>query len=84
VSAAGGIAFVGLMVPHAVRLIVGPDHRRVLPVAILGGAVFMVIVDLVSRTVNKPNEMPIGIFTAAIGAPFFLWLLRRQGRAAMS
>lgn len=78
VSVAGGIGFVGLMVPHAVRLVVGPDHRRVLPVALLGGAAFLVLVDLASRVIDRPNEMPIGIFTAAMGAPFFLILLRRR------
>jgi iron complex transport system permease protein len=81
VSSAGGIGFVGLIVPHAVRLVVGPDHRKVLPVSLLGGAVFLVLVDLVTRTVDKPNEMPIGIFTAALGAPFFLALLRGRKRA---
>jgi iron complex transport system permease protein len=80
VSVCGGIGFVGLMVPHAVRLVVGPDHRKLLPASLLTGAVFLVVVDLVSRTVDRPNEMPIGIFTAALGAPFFLWLLRRQNR----
>lgn len=82
VVVAGGIGFVGLMVPHAVRLVVGPDHRKLLPASLLTGAVFLVLVDLVSRIVDKPNELPIGIFTAAIGAPFFLVLLRRHGRAA--
>ncbi|BCJ59590.1 FecCD family ABC transporter permease [Micromonospora endophytica] len=81
VSVAGGIGFVGLLVPHAVRLLVGPDHRRVVPVSLLLGAVFLIMVDLLSRTLDRPNEMPIGIFTAAIGAPFFLWLLRRQSGA---
>ncbi|MFE0591927.1 FecCD family ABC transporter permease [Micromonospora echinospora] len=81
VSVAGGIGFVGLMVPHAVRLIVGPDHRRVVPTALLLGALFLVLVDLLARTLDRPNEMPIGIFTAALGAPFFLWLLRSQGGA---
>jgi len=80
VSAAGGIGFVGLIVPHAVRLVVGPDHRKVVPVSMLTGAVFLVLVDLVSRTVNRPNEMPIGIFTAAVGAPLFLLLLRGRKR----
>jgi len=67
VSSAGGIGFVGLIVPHAVRLVVGPDHRKVLPVSVLLGAVFLVLVDLVTRTIDRPNEMPIGIFTAALG-----------------
>jgi iron complex transport system permease protein len=78
VSVAGGIGFVGLIVPHAVRLVVGPDHRKLLPVSLLTGAVFLVLVDLVTRTVDRPNEMPIGIFTAALGAPFFLVLLRNR------
>lgn len=82
VSAVGGIGFVGLIVPHAVRLLVGPDHRRVLPVTLLTGALFLVLVDLVTRTVDRPNEMPVGIFTAALGAPFFLVLLRRRRRSA--
>ncbi|MCP2167681.1 FecCD family ABC transporter permease [Goodfellowiella coeruleoviolacea] len=81
VSAVGGIGFVGLIVPHAVRLVVGPDHRRVFPVSLVAGAVFLVLVDLVTRTVDRPNEMPVGIFTAALGAPFFLVLLRRRKRA---
>jgi iron complex transport system permease protein len=79
VSVAGGIGFVGLMVPHAARFLVGPDHRRVLPVCVFGGAIFMVLVDLLSRVTDRPNELPVGIFTAAIGAPFFLVLLRRSG-----
>lgn len=80
VSAAGGIGFVGLIVPHAVRLVVGPDHRKVLPVSLLFGAVFLVLVDLVTRTIDRPNEMPIGIITAILGAPFFLALLRGRKR----
>ncbi|GAA3212020.1 FecCD family ABC transporter permease [Dactylosporangium siamense] len=81
VSVAGGIGFVGLLVPHAVRLLVGPDHRRVVPVSLLVGAIFLILVDLLSRTLDRPNEMPIGIFTAALGAPFFLWLLRSRSGA---
>jgi iron complex transport system permease protein len=81
VSVAGGIGFVGLMVPHACRFIVGPDHRRLLPVAVLTGATFMVLVDLLARVADRPNELPVGIFTAAIGAPFFLILMRRSGAA---
>lgn len=81
VSSAGGIGFVGLIVPHAVRLVVGPDHRKVIPMSLLTGAVFLVLVDLVTRTVDRPNEIPIGIVTAALGAPFFLVLLRGRKRA---
>jgi iron complex transport system permease protein len=76
VTVSGGIGFVGLMVPHATRLVVGADHRRLLPAAVLVGAIFLVLVDLATRTVDAPNEYPISVFTAALGAPFFLWLLR--------
>jgi iron complex transport system permease protein len=77
VAVAGAVGFVGLMVPHAARMVVGADHRRLLPVTLLSGAVFLVLVDLATRTVDRPNEYPITVFTAALGAPFFLWLLRR-------
>ena len=75
ISVAGGIGFVGLMIPHAARLAVGPDHRRLLPVAVLGGAIFLVVVDVVARRVAAPAELPIGIFTAAIGGPAFLAIM---------
>ncbi len=78
VAVAGAVGFVGLMVPHAARLVVGADHRRLLPTAMLTGATFLVLVDLATRTVDRPNEYPITVFTAALGAPFFLWLLRRN------
>lgn len=78
IAAAGGIGFVGLIVPHIVRLAFGGDHRRVLPLSVLFGGLYLVAVDLLSRIVDPPNELPIGIFTAAFGAPFFLWLLRRN------
>ncbi|GAB2547783.1 FecCD family ABC transporter permease [Nocardia heshunensis] len=81
VAAAGGIGFVGLIVPNAARLLVGPNHRRALPVSLLLGAIFLVLVDLAARTVDRPNEIPIGILTAALGAPAFLVLLRR-GRSS--
>ncbi|MFH8513780.1 FecCD family ABC transporter permease [Streptomyces gelaticus] len=77
-AVAGGIGFVGLMIPHLVRLALGADHRRLLPLSALLGAVYLVLVDLLSRTVNRPNELPLGILTALLGAPFFLWLLRRN------
>ncbi|MFI7002573.1 FecCD family ABC transporter permease [Nocardia sp. NPDC050175] len=82
IAVAGGIGFVGLMIPHLVRLAFGLDHRRVLPLSALIGAVYLVAVDLLSRTIDAPNELPLGIFTAAFGAPFFLWLLRRNGGLA--
>ncbi|MGW7169692.1 FecCD family ABC transporter permease [Streptomyces sp. NPDC054884] len=78
IAVAGGIGFVGLMIPHLVRLATGADHRRLLPRSALVGAIYLVVVDLLSRTVNRPNELPLGILTALFGAPFFLWLLRRN------
>lgn len=79
VSVAGGIGFVGLIVPHIARIAVGADHRRMLPVTVLGGAVFLMTADLLARTVAQPTEIPLGILTAFVGAPFFLWLMRRGG-----
>ncbi|MGV9983679.1 FecCD family ABC transporter permease [Streptomyces olivaceus] len=78
IAVAGSIGFVGLMIPHLVRLTTGADHRRLLPLTALLGALYLVLVDLLSRTVNRPNELPLGILTALLGAPFFLWLLRRN------
>ena len=77
VAVAGGIGFVGLVVPHVARMLFGPDHRRVLPATVLLGAVFLLATDMIARTIVRPAEIPIGIVTSAIGAPFFLWLLRR-------
>lgn len=82
VSFAGLIGFVGLMTPHILRLIVGADHRRLLPASMLGGAAFMVLADLAARTVVAPQEIPVGAVTAILGGPFFLYLLRRDRRAA--
>lgn len=79
VAVSGAIGFVGLVVPHIVRILVGADHRRVLTVAPLAGAVLMVWVDLVSRTVLAPRELPLGVITALIGVPVFLALMRRRG-----
>ncbi|MDK1476173.1 iron ABC transporter permease [Streptomyces sp. 549] len=81
VAVSGAIGFVGLMVPHAVRMVVGADHRRVLLVAPLAGAVLMVWVDVLSRTVMAPVELPVGVLTAVIGVPCFLLLMRRRGYA---
>lgn len=83
VSVSGVIGFVGLVVPHLVRLVLGPDHRGVLPGSALLGASLLLASDLVARTIVAPAELPIGIVTAAMGAPFFLWLLRgkRAGTA---
>ncbi|OGO00576.1 MAG: iron ABC transporter [Chloroflexi bacterium RBG_13_52_12] len=81
VSFVGTIGFVGIIIPHAVRLIWGADHRFLLPLCILTGAIFMVLTDLVSRTLLAPTEIPIGVITAICGAPFFLYLLRRRRKA---
>ncbi len=77
VAAAGMIGFIGLVVPHLLRLIVGPDHRVLLPASIFGGAILLLFADLVARLALAPAELPIGIVTALIGAPFFLYLLIR-------
>ena len=74
---AGPIAFVGLMVPHAVRALVGPDYRVVLPFSLAGGAVFLVCADVIGRVILPPTEMQVGIMAALVGAPFFLALVRR-------
>ena len=76
VAVSGVIGFVGLIVPHVMRLLVGPDHRLLLPTSALAGAAFLVATDTVAR--SGPAELPVGIVTAAIGAPFFLYLLRRR------
>jgi iron complex transport system permease protein len=78
VAVSGVIGFVGLVVPHIVRLLVGSDHRRVLPVGVPIGAAFMVVADLLARTIVSPQEMPIGVITAFIGAPTLLVLIRRR------
>jgi len=81
VALCGVIGFVGLVVPHLIRLVAGPDHRLVLPGSIALGAALLVGADVVARTVVAPAELPIGVVTALVGAPFFLWLLRRQPAA---
>jgi iron complex transport system permease protein len=78
VAVSGVIGFVGLVVPHIVRLMVGSDHRRVLPTGVLFGASFMVLGDLLARTIVAPQEMPIGVITAFIGAPTLIVLIRRR------
>jgi iron complex transport system permease protein len=78
VSLGGPVGFVGIIVPHLVRLIVGADHRIVLPASALFGAAFLVACDVVARTLLAPLELPVGIVTAVIGGPFFLWLLVRR------
>ncbi|MFE9737966.1 FecCD family ABC transporter permease [Streptomyces sp. NPDC006477] len=82
VAASGAVGFVGLMAPHAARLAVGAPHRRLLPVAALGGALALVLADLAARTVAAPQDIPVGVLTALTGGPFFLWLLRRRPEGA--
>ena len=78
VAASGTIGFVGLLVPHGVRALVGPDHRRVLPLSALVGGTFLLWVDVVARTAFAPRELPVGVMTAMLGVPAFLWILRRK------
>ncbi len=80
VAVAGLIGFVGLMVPHMLRLRMGPDHRWLLPASLLGGATALVLADLLARIVLAPVEIPVGIVTALVGGPFFVWLLVRGER----
>lgn len=79
VAFSGIIGFVGLMVPHVVRLLVGGDYRRVLPGSALVGAVFLLWADIIARTIMAPEDMPIGIVTGLVGGLFFIWLLSGRG-----
>ncbi|WP_034227997.1 putative F420-0 ABC transporter permease subunit [Actinotalea ferrariae] len=82
VAVAGAIGFVGLVLPHAVRLLVGAGHRLLLPLTALVGASFLIWADTAARTVFAPRELPVGILTALVGAPVFAWVLRRRGAPA--
>jgi iron complex transport system permease protein len=81
VAVSGLIGFVGLVIPHVVRLIIGPKHRYLLPASALTGAAFLILMDILARTVSRPEEIRLGIVTAILGAPFFLYLLLRHYRA---
>ncbi|NLZ58216.1 MAG: iron ABC transporter permease [Corynebacterium sp.] len=81
VAISGLIGFVGIIVPHAIRLICGPGHRMLLPLTLVWGAIFLVVADTIGRTLLAPQELPVGVVTAAVGAPFFLFILRRSSRA---
>ena len=81
VAASGVIGFVGLVVPHVVRLLWGSDHRFLLPASVLLGATFLVLADALARFAAAPTELPVGVVTAFVGVPFFVWLLRRRGAA---
>ncbi|HLF87560.1 MAG TPA: iron chelate uptake ABC transporter family permease subunit, partial [Anaerolineales bacterium] len=77
VAFSGIIGFVGLIVPHIVRLVWGADYKRLIPLSILGGGTILLVADLLARVVIAPQVLPVGIVTALAGAPFFLWVLRR-------
>lgn len=80
VAFSGIIAFVGLIVPHLVRILWGADYRRLIPLSTLGGAAVLLAADIVARTILAPRDLPVGVVTSVVGAPFFLWLLRRAKR----
>jgi len=82
VAVSGIIGFVGLVIPHMLRILAGPDHRTLLPLSIFGGALFMLLADTAARTLLAPSEIPVGIITSMVGAPYFLYLLRsKRGQA---
>jgi iron complex transport system permease protein len=83
VSFTGVIGFVGLIVPHLVRILWGPDYRNLIPLSILAGATTLLIADLLARILFAPQVVPIGVITALAGAPFFLWILRRSQRGVI-
>jgi iron complex transport system permease protein len=78
VSLGGMVGFIGLIMPHIMRFFLGPDNRMVVPASALGGGALLVVSDLIGRTVLSPVELPSGIITALLGAPYFLYLLRRR------
>lgn len=78
VAVSGLIGFIGLIVPHLMRLVLGPDHRRLLPATALAGGIALLLADTIARTIIAPTEIPVGIVTAALGAPFFIYLLRKH------
>lgn len=79
ISFCGIIGFVGLIVPHLTRMLLGPDHRVLIPAAAVGGASFLIAADTLARTIISPSELPVGVVTAFLGAPFFIYLLRKRG-----
>ena len=78
VCISGNIGFVGLVVPHMMRMLVGPDHRRLLPASVLAGGAFLVLCDTMGRVIFPPTEIRVGIMTAALGTPYFLYLIRKN------
>jgi len=83
VAVSGTIGFTGLVIPHVVRLIIGPNHRHLIPCAAAGGALFMIICDAAARSLIPPTEIPVGIITAVTGAPYFIFLLKRRKHAVL-
>jgi len=83
VALAGTIAFIGLIIPHMIRLLIGPDHRYLLPLSALGGAILLLFSDTIARTIVSPIELPVGLVTAILGAPFFISLLRHRHEFGM-
>ena len=81
VAISGVIGFIGLVVPHLMRMWLGPDHRGLIPGSLLAGAILLLIADTLARTVAAPAEMPVGLLTSLLGAPWFLWLIFRQERS---
>ena len=81
VAVAGLIGFVGLIIPHMMRMILGPDHRILIPGSALGGAIVLLLADALARTLVPPLEIPVGALTALLGAPYFIVLLRRRQQA---
>ncbi|PIE41099.1 MAG: ABC transporter permease [Gammaproteobacteria bacterium] len=79
VALSGSIGFVGLMIPHFIRLFIGNDHKKLLPLCLVAGGLFLVWADVIARTILSPMELPIGIITSMCGAPFFIWLLQKKG-----
>jgi iron complex transport system permease protein len=84
VSVSGIIGFVGLIIPHIIRLMLGPDHRILIPAAALMGGIFIVLADIIARTIIAPTELPIGIITAFFGAPFFIYLLQKRRKMVLT
>ncbi len=80
VSLGGLIGFIGLLVPHFLRMLLGPEHARLLPAAALGGAAFLIVTDTIARTAFSPTELPVGILAAFLGGPAFLWIMNHRRR----
>ncbi|MEW7939662.1 iron chelate uptake ABC transporter family permease subunit, partial [Klebsiella pneumoniae] len=84
VSICGVVGFVGIVVPHLLRIVIGPGHRMLLPASVFLGAILLILADTIARVLAAPAEVPIGILTAALGAPFFLFILLRQRKLIAS